>query len=73
VAIVAISVTTEFVQVLPPASLLLRVWSTISNGGVVVVFLVSFRGRYITLDPAPESSRSGATPLKRMSPVASGL
>jgi hypothetical protein len=47
VAAVALSVSTELVHVLPRTSPLLPVASVITNGGVVVVFLVSFRQRYL--------------------------
>jgi hypothetical protein len=48
-AIVPLAVGTELVHVLPRASLLLPVWSVVTNGGVVLVFLMSFRARYLTL------------------------
>jgi len=49
VAVVALAVSTELVHVLPRGSLLLPVWSVVTNGGVVVVFLMSFRARYLAL------------------------
>jgi len=47
--VVALAVSTELVHVLPRGSLLLPVWSVVTNGGVVVVFLMSFRARYLAL------------------------
>jgi hypothetical protein len=58
-AVVALAVSTEFVHVLPRASPLLPVWSVVTNAGVVVAFLASFRARYWTLEePAgPDGAR----------------
>jgi hypothetical protein len=56
VAVVALAVSTELVHVLPRASLLLPVWSVVTNGGVVIVFLMSFRARYLTLGE-PDDAR----------------
>jgi hypothetical protein len=58
VAVVALSVATEFIHVLPTTSALLPVWSVVTNGGTVIVFLASFRARYLAFDspgaaPAP--------------------
>lgn len=50
VAVVALSVATEFIHVLPRTSWLLPVWSVVTNGGTVVVFLLSFRARYLAVD-----------------------
>ncbi|HEY5241843.1 MAG TPA: hypothetical protein VIJ22_10270, partial [Polyangiaceae bacterium] len=57
-AVVALAVSTEFVHVLPRASPLLPVWSVVTNGGVVVAFLASFRARYWTLEEP--AGRGGA-------------
>ena len=52
--VVPFAVATEFIHVLPRSALLLPIWSVLTNGGVVVVFLWSFRGRFLRLDPARE-------------------
>ena len=54
-AIVSLAASTEFVHVLPRASPLLPVWSIVANGGVVVVFLMSFRARYLMLGDAADA------------------
>jgi hypothetical protein len=56
IAVVPLSVATEFIHVLPRTSPLLPVWSVITNGGVVVVFLLSFRARYVRFDDAPRGA-----------------
>jgi hypothetical protein len=48
---VAFSVATEFIHVLPRTAALLPVWSVVTNGGVVVVFLLWFRDRFLRLEP----------------------
>jgi hypothetical protein len=53
VAVVAFSVATEFVLVLPTNSPLLPVWSGVTNGATVVVFLAAFRRRYFDLSAVP--------------------
>jgi hypothetical protein len=54
--IVPLAVATEFVHVLPRTAALLPVWSVLTNGGVVVVFLWSFRERFLRIDRAPEAA-----------------
>jgi hypothetical protein len=49
VAVVALAPATEFIHVLPTDSPLLPVWSALTNGGVVVLFLWTFRARYVDL------------------------
>jgi hypothetical protein len=47
VAVVAVSVSMEFIHVLPRTTLLLPVWSVITTAALMVVFLMSFRRRYL--------------------------
>jgi hypothetical protein len=62
-AVVALSVSTEFVHVLPRTSRLLPVVSVIANGGVVAVFLMSFRSRYLRFgDDARPAATAPAGP-----------
>ncbi|MDP9001742.1 MAG: hypothetical protein M3O46_16705, partial [Myxococcota bacterium] len=49
IAAVAVSVAMRFVHVLPKTAFLLPLWSALSTGALVVVFLMSFRARYISL------------------------
>jgi hypothetical protein len=59
-AVVALAVSTELIHVLPTTSPVLPVWSVLSNGGVVVVFLMSFRGRYFGDGARPEATAPAA-------------
>jgi len=62
-AAVALSVSTELVQVLPRTSPLLPVASVLGNGGVVVVFLMSFKQRYLSFgDDARPPATAPAAP-----------
>jgi hypothetical protein len=73
VAIVAISVTVSFVQVLPKNAFLLPVWSTISNTGVIVLFLTSLKARYWSFGtPEPVASLDVAPPAA-IAPAARSL
>jgi hypothetical protein len=57
IAVVAVSVTTEFVYVLPRTALVLPVWVAVTTGATVVLFVTSFRARFWTLDAArPEAT-----------------
>lgn len=47
IAVVAVSVSMEFIHVLPRTTLLLPVWSVITTAALMVVFLMSFRRRYL--------------------------
>jgi hypothetical protein len=68
-AVVPLAVATEFIHVLPQGSPVLPVWSAVTNGAVVVVFLWSFRARYLDLlspatrpaplDEQPEGRQEG--------------
>jgi hypothetical protein len=60
--VVALSVTTEFIHVLPRTALLLPVWSVVTNAGVIFVFLMSFKARYWSFDDAP---REAIAPVAR--------
>jgi hypothetical protein len=50
VAVVTTSVATEFVHVLPTTSPILPVWSAVTNGATVVLFLAFFVRRYLAFD-----------------------
>jgi hypothetical protein len=58
--VVPLSVATEFVHVLPRTAALLPVWSVLTNGGVVIVFLGWFRARFLRLGPRPEATSEPA-------------
>ena len=47
IAVVAVSVSMDFVHVLPRTSLLLPVWAIVTTAALMVVFLMSFRARYL--------------------------
>jgi hypothetical protein len=47
VVIVAASVATEFIHVLPRDAALLPVWSVVTNGAVAIAFLGWFRARFL--------------------------
>jgi hypothetical protein len=51
---VAVSVAIGFVHVLPTNALLLPVWSAITTAGLMIVFLMSFRARYLNFDSLEE-------------------
>ncbi len=53
VAIVAVSVSMEFIHVLARASLLLPVWGGLTTAALMVVFLMSFKQRFWSFDAAP--------------------
>jgi hypothetical protein len=55
-AVVPLSVATEFIHVLPRTALLLPVWSVVTNTGVILVFLMSFKARYVSFDGAPRGA-----------------
>jgi hypothetical protein len=62
-AAVALSVSTELVHVLARTSPILPVASALTNGGVVVVFLMSFRARYFPAGAAaPPAATATAAP-----------
>jgi hypothetical protein len=52
IAVVGLSVTTDFVHVLPTTAFILPAWSAFSTAGVVVVFLMSFKWRYLNFADA---------------------
>jgi hypothetical protein len=60
VAVVPLSVATEFIHVLPRTASLLPVWSVVTNAGVVFVFLMSFKARYVSFDDAPRETKAQA-------------
>ena len=59
VAAVAVTVTVGFAKVMPPTATLMPIWGAVSTGATVLVFLMSFRARYLTpsLDP-PDAIRA---------------
>jgi hypothetical protein len=61
VAVVAVSVTTEFVYVLPRTALVLPVWVAVTTGATVILFLVSFRARYFAV-AEPKAYAGAARP-----------
>jgi hypothetical protein len=50
VLIAAVSVAPDFTHMLPKSAALLPIWSATTTAAGVILFLVSFRGRYFTLD-----------------------
>jgi hypothetical protein len=52
VAVVAVSVTTEFVYVMPRTARILPVWVAATTGATVLAFLGWFRARYFHLEDA---------------------
>ncbi|HZU84307.1 MAG TPA: hypothetical protein VE987_15365, partial [Polyangiaceae bacterium] len=52
IAVVALSVTPQFAYLLPRTALILPAWTAVSTAAVAVVFVVSFRARYLDVDPA---------------------
>jgi hypothetical protein len=56
VAVVAVSVTTEFVYVLPRTAWLLPPWVAVTTAVTVILFLVSFRARFLRPSHAPGSA-----------------
>jgi hypothetical protein len=47
VLVIALATATEFIHELPPAAAIVPVWGAVTNGGVVVVFLLWFRERLL--------------------------
>jgi hypothetical protein len=67
-AAVAVSVTVEFVCVLPRSAFILPVWVGLSSVALVVIFLMSFRERYLSLQwepPAPAVVAVDARPATK--------
>jgi hypothetical protein len=60
VGVVPLAVGTEFIHVLPRTALLMPVWSVLTNAGVVLMFLMSFKARYLIFDDAPREARAPA-------------
>lgn len=54
IAAVAVSVAMRFVHVLPKTAFLLPLWSALCTAALIVVFLMSFKARYISLDRQDE-------------------
>jgi hypothetical protein len=47
VLVIALATATEFIHELPPTAAIVPVWGVVTNGGVVVVFLLWFRKRLL--------------------------
>jgi hypothetical protein len=63
IAVVAVAVTTEFVYVLPRTALVLPAWVAVTTAATVLLFLASFRARYLRFDaepPPPVTPGAGA-------------
>jgi hypothetical protein len=50
IAAVALSVTPQFAYLLPRTAFILPAWIALSTAGVILVFLMSFKARYLTFD-----------------------
>jgi hypothetical protein len=53
--VIAVSVSIEFVGVLPRSAFIYAPWTGLTTLAVVVVFLMSFRGRYLNLPREPRA------------------
>jgi hypothetical protein len=62
IAMVALSVAPDFTHVLPKNAVLLPIWSATTTALGVVLFFVSFRGRFFNLDREPQPQRAVAPP-----------
>lgn len=62
VAVVAVSVTTEFVYVLPRTALILPAWVAVTTAATVILFVTSFRARYWTFDDARPAATARGGP-----------
>jgi hypothetical protein len=64
VPVVAVAVSTEFVYVLPRTALVLPAWVAVTTGLTVILFLVSFRARFLSFnacgDVRPAATTQGA-------------
>lgn len=60
ISVIPLAVGTEFIHVLPRTAPLLPVWSVVTNAGVIFVFLMSFKARYLNFDDAPRSATAPA-------------
>jgi hypothetical protein len=58
IAIVAVSVAPDFTHMLPKSAVLLPIWSATTTAAGVILFLVWFRGRYLTLDQPAQPDQS---------------
>jgi hypothetical protein len=73
VVVVAASVATEFIHVLPRDAALLPVWSVVTNGAVVIAFVAWFRGRFLwpLVPPGlPAAPRDASSPPETTEPAA---
>jgi hypothetical protein len=63
IAVVGVAVTTEFVYVLPRTALILPVWVAVTTAVTVVLFLASFRARFLRAmdERTPERAASHPT------------
>ncbi len=67
VLITAVSVAPDFTHVLPKTSMLLPIWSATTTAAGVILFLWSFRGRYLTLG---REAAGAVAPPRATAPVA---
>lgn len=57
IAIAAVSVAPDFTHVLPKTAMILPLWSAVSTGACVVLFLFDFRGRYLRLEDGASTAQ----------------
>jgi hypothetical protein len=67
VLMTAVSVAPDFTHVLPKTSMLLPIWSATTTAAGVILFLWSFRGRYLTLG---REAADAVAPPRATAPVA---
>jgi hypothetical protein len=65
IAVVAVSVTTEFVYVLPRGAWLLPPWVAATTALTVVLFLLAFRARYLGFDSVPVKPAAAGAARRR--------
>lgn len=68
IAITALSVAPDFTHMLPKSAALLPIWSATTTAACVILFLVSFRSRYFTLD-REEAPAVGVAPRAATAPA----
>jgi hypothetical protein len=74
VAIVGVSVTVSFIHVLPKSAFLVPVWGTISNTGVILLFLTGLKARYWSFGtPEPRPGEIVASRGEAIAPGAPSL
>ncbi len=68
-AAVAVTVSVEFVHVLPKDATLMVIWSVLASLAQVVLFFVSFRARYLTFDEREELIAGGGARSAAIEPA----